>query len=231
MIAVIQCQGRKQPGAPRLRSAGGKPVYFVARPELLPVNDSVVYKRPDDPSDNGVPWRQILLDYNRDGRNPLRLYPAWRLYTDRVYTRLAERFGIESFYILSAGWGLIRADFLTPDYNITFSQSASGDKSFMRRRRTDRYEDFSMLPDGTQEGILFFGSKEYVPLFCALTKGVKAARTVFYNTAQPPAAPGCVLRRFSDAKRNTNWQFDCANVFLDGANDPDMPAFGDATSF
>jgi hypothetical protein len=38
--------------------------------------------------------------------------------------RLVEKFGIEKVFILSAGWGLIRADFLTPNYDITFSGSA-----------------------------------------------------------------------------------------------------------
>ncbi len=216
MIAVIQCQGRKQPGAGCLRSASGKPVYFVARPEILLPNDSIVYARPDDPSDYGMSWRHVLLDYNRDGQNPFRLYPAWRLYTARIYAQLAERLGFRNFYILSAGWGLIRANFLTPDYNITFSQSASGDKRFMRRRKSDRYDDFSMLPADTEEHVLFFGSKDYLPLFCLLTKEIKAPRTVFYNAAVAPEAPGCTLQKFSGAKRDTNWQFDCASAFLDG---------------
>jgi hypothetical protein len=115
MIVVIQCQGRKQPDAGRLKSADGKPVYFVARPELAPADDSLLYARPDDRSDRGMSWRQILLDYNRDTQNLFRLYPAGQLYTDGVYGRLAARFGSQNLFIPSAGWGLIRADFLTPD--------------------------------------------------------------------------------------------------------------------
>lgn len=220
MIVVIQCQGRKQPDAGTLKTASGLPVYFVARPDLAPPKSAFIYARPDDPSDYGPTWRQILLDYNRTAANPLHLYPAARLYTDGIDERLASRFGVQNLYILSAGWGLIRADFLTPAYNITFSQSARGDKSYARRSKSDRYQDFCMLSPDTTEDVLFFGSREYVPLFCSLTSRIKARRTVFYNTAQPPDAPGCGLRLFSEAKRNTNWQFDCANAYLDNVIDP-----------
>ena len=76
-----------------------------------------------------------------------------------------------------------------------------------------------MLPVDTTEEVLFFGSREYVPLFCTLTCAIKTRRTVFYASAQPPDAPGCVLKRFSGKKRDTNWQFDCANAYLDHAID------------
>jgi hypothetical protein len=46
-----------------------------------------------------------------------------------------------------------------------------------------------MLPDETEDEILFFGGKDYVALFCELTKDVKSRRTVFYSSAEPPAAP------------------------------------------
>lgn len=220
MIAVIQCQGRKQPDAGSLKSASGLKVYFVAHPERAPSDHSLIYARPDDPSDYGPTWRQVLLDYNRQPDNPLRLLPAARLYRDDIYGRLVKRFGMQNIFILSAGWGLIRADFLTPAYDITFSQSARGDDSYKRRRKSDHFADFCMLPADTAEDVVFFGSKEYAPLFCSLTNDSKATRTVFYNTAQPPAAPGCVMRRYSDARRNTNWQFDCANAFLDGTIAP-----------
>jgi len=66
------------------------------------------------------------------------------------------RFGVKNVYILSAGWGLICADFLTPAYDITFSPSAA---PYKRRRKTDRYEDFRMLPDKAEREIVFFGGQ------------------------------------------------------------------------
>jgi hypothetical protein len=83
----------------------------------------------DDRIQHLVRFYSILdvLEKNVGGaRNPLGLYPAYRLYENRVYGRLVEAFGVENIYILSAGWGLIRADFLTPYYDITFSHSAEG---------------------------------------------------------------------------------------------------------
>lgn len=216
MIVVIQCQGRKQPAAGHLKTAHGKPVSFVAQPAIAPSDATCLYARPDDSSDDGRSWRQVLLAYNSEVRNPFGLYPAYQLYMDDIYTRLANRFGVQNLYILSAGWGLIRADFLTPSYDITFSQTKKEQK-YKRRRESDHYDDFAMLPAATSESIVFFGSKAYVPSFCFLTKESRCEKTGFYNAGQAPEAPGCFLKKFEDAKRNTNWQYDCANAFLDGA--------------
>ncbi len=76
----------------------------------------------------------------------------------KVYGRLVVRLGLENVYVLSAGWGLIRADFLTPYYYITFSSRAD---TYKRRRKTDRYDDFRMLPDDAKNDIVFFGGKDY----------------------------------------------------------------------
>jgi hypothetical protein len=128
------------------------------------------------------------------------LYPAYRLYADDLYRRLANRFGVQNLYILSAGWALIRADFLTPYYDITFSQTRK-DQRYKRRRESDHYDDFAMLPAATDESIVFFGSKAYVASFCFLTKNSRCEKTVFYNTSQVPEAPGCMLKKFKDAKK------------------------------
>jgi hypothetical protein len=124
--------------------------------------------------------------------------------------RLADRFGLSKLYILSAGWGLIAADFLTPYYDITFSQSAD---SYKRRRKADHYDDFRMLPDDTEEEVLFFGGKDYLPLFCSLTRSVRTTKTAFYNSAQRPQVTDCALVRF-DTTTRTNWHYECANAFL-----------------
>jgi hypothetical protein len=77
----------------------------------------------------------------------------------------------------------------------------------------DDYRDLSMLPTDVDEPIIFFGGKNYVPLFCSLTRKVRGPRTVFYNSALPPIAPDCSLRRFVTATR-TNWQYECADRFI-----------------
>ncbi len=213
MIVVIQCAASKRPNAGHLVRANGRPVDFVADPQFAPPDPSRVYARPDDPSDAGTSWRNLLLKYNREPNgNPLGLYPAHQLYENKAYGRLADELGLQNVYILSAGWGLIRADFLTPYYNITFSPNADG---YKRRRKSDPYEDFCMLPTETKEDILFFGGKDYLPLFCSLTETVRGNRIVFYNSASAPQPNRCQVRRFETATR-TNWHYECANAFLDG---------------
>ena len=104
-------------------------MVFVADPAMAPPDTSVVYACPGDKSDGEKSWRQVLLDYNRnEPDNPLQLMSAWRLYSHAVYERLVTHCGVNNVYILSAGWGLISASFLTPDYDITFSSSADGYK-------------------------------------------------------------------------------------------------------
>jgi hypothetical protein len=214
MIVVIQCAASKRSDAGHLRSAGGKPIVFVADPQAAPADPAHLYARPDDPSGTGKSWRQVLLNYNKElDDNPIGLYPAWQLYENKAYGRLVDRLGIQKLYILSAGWGLIRADFLTPYYDITFSPSAEG---YKRRRKTDRYQDFRMLPDETADQILFFGGKDYLPLFCALTNRARGKKTVFYNSSRVPEVTGCTLNRFETTTR-TNWHYECANAFLEGA--------------
>jgi hypothetical protein len=196
-----------------MRTTDGRPVSFVAHPELAPSSDGDLYARPDDTSDAGDTWRDQLLAYNENPRhNPLRLLPAFELYENDIYRTLVARFGVENTYILSAGWGLIAASFLTPAYDITFITRA---EAHVRRRKRDLFGDFSMIPASNTDPIVCFASKDYVPLFAALTHSLQSDKLVFYNSAMPPAAPGCRLVRFNTTTR-TNWQYECVTAFLTG---------------
>jgi hypothetical protein len=212
MTIIIQCAATKRPDAGYLMSAAGRPVVFVADPESAPPDDAVLYARPDDTSPSGKSWRDVLLEYNKTaGDNALGLYPAYRLYQNRIYSQLVERFSQPNVYILSAGWGLIRADFLTPYYDITFSQSA---ERYKRRKKQDLYyRDFRMLPDVMGEEIIFFGGKDYIPLLCALTDNVTTPKTMFYNSERAPLADGWTAKRFETSTR-TNWHYECAAALL-----------------
>ena len=92
----------------------------------------------------------------------------------------------------AAGWGLISASFLTPNYDITFSMAKPAER-YKRRRKKDVCLDQRDLPNSTEEPIFFFGGKDYVPLFCKLTHGVRGRRTVFFNSEFAPDAPGCLV--------------------------------------
>src|SRR5258708_11210444 len=159
MKLVIQCAATKQPDG-FFRAGDGRSVKFVAHPELAPKPESESHwlARPDDPAPDGRTWRDLVVDYNATsaiGGNPLRLWPAHRLYSNAAYADLVARFGSASVLVLSAGWGLIRSDFLTPQYDITCSPTAD---PYKRRRRMDVYLDLRQL-GGTEEPILFLGGK------------------------------------------------------------------------
>jgi hypothetical protein len=213
VIVVIQCAGTKRKDAGFLKTKDDRPVSFVAHPEFAPPVADCVYARPDDASDAGGTWRDQLLAFNASpGNNPLGLLPAFELYENDIYRALVKQCGIENTYILSAGWGLIDAAFLTPAYDITFSSKAD---KIVRRLKRDTFCDLSLLPVNTTGQVVFFGSKEYVPLFAALTGVLKGDRIVFYNSVTPPSAPGCKLVRF-ETRTRTNWQYECAAAFLRG---------------
>lgn len=212
MIVVIQCAGSKQGDAPSLQTADGRSVCFVADPGSAP-DDGRLYARPDDVTESGETWRQRLVDYNAAApNNPLGLYRAYELYNRPLYQALARHIGTDKLYILSAGWGLIAADFLTPDYDITFSSNAPRHK---RRRKSDTYDDLCMLPEDIDEPVVFFGGKGYLPLFSRLTQHIAAPRVVFYRLAEEPKLPGVTLVRY-ETRTCRNWQYECAEAFIRG---------------
>ncbi len=216
MKIVIQCASGKQAGAGYVQTEDGKRVMFVAQPQFAPPFRHEIVARPDDQSDRQVSWRMLLQEYNKSpGNNPWNLRPAFMLYKNGIYRRLADRFGVERVYILSAGWGLIRADFLTPQYDITFSSRAEDYKRRARPAPTknDLFQDFQMLQDDADDSVMFFGGKDYLPLFCRLTENFRCRRKVFYNSATPPNARGCDLQRYK-GKPRTNWHYECAKALL-----------------
>lgn len=217
MIVVISCAGRKKPEAGYFRRKDGQRVKFVGNPEPAPEESGFVCARPDDPSDTAASWRKRLVEYNSDHSddNPFGLLPAGRLYANEVYARLERRYGLRGYYILSAGWGLIRADFLTPKYDITFSHQA---KEYQRRRPGEWWCDLNHLPAETTESVAFFGGKDYVPLFCRLTREVALPRIVWHRSAVAPEAPGCCLRE-CETKTRMNWHYECVRDFLNGKLD------------
>jgi hypothetical protein len=214
-IVVIQCAASKQPDAGYLQTGNGRKVMFVAQPDLAPENADYIYARPDGRADTGLSWRQESLGYDREpADNPLGLLPAWRLYENQAYGLLYRKYGPENLYILSAGWGLIRADFLTPNYDITFT-SVKKDAKHKQRYKRDKFKDFRMLPDDTNSPVIFFGGQKYVPQFCELTSRVQGPRHVFYNLVNPPDAPGCQLHRF-ETRIRINWHYEAARAYVEG---------------
>lgn len=214
MNIVIQCAATKR--GRFFRTLDEREVVFVAEPASAPRDDGRVYAHPDDRTDNGLTWRESLLRYNEASDNPLKLARAFELYENPIYRRLVTRFGVAKVFILSAGWGLINAAFFTPYYDITFSRNVlqKGEAHKLRGKKATSWHDLRQLRS-SDEPVVFFGGKDYVPLFCALTRSYLGKRIVFYNSEAPLAAPGCLLQRFPTTTR-TNWHYECANAFLNG---------------
>ena len=213
-VGVIQCASKKRFDAGHFVADDGRKVLFVADPALAPARQSLRFARPDDETPAGHTYRERLEQYNRANRtdNPWGLLPAWQLYVPGAYRALVNALGEGNVFILSAGWGLVSADYLLPDYDITFSSSAKGQHAYKRRRHSDRhYRDFSMLPQDTTKHVFFFGGKDYLALFCILTANVRQ-RTAFVNSSTMPRGMNCRTVRYETTTK-TNWHYECVNDF------------------
>lgn len=214
---VIQCAGRKSPKAGYFQTKDGQRVVFVACPETAPRQEGTLYARPDEVSDDGEhTWRERLLSYNAQPRsNVCDLLPAWRLYRPGEYRALVDVFSSLHVFILSAGWGLIRSDFLTPYYDITLSRPSDKAERYKWRRPSDHYEDFCHLTADDAEPIIFMGGKNYRPLFENLTSDTRTRKTIYYRSDTVQRRPGFTYERY-DSRRSTNWHYSCAKDLIAG---------------
>jgi hypothetical protein len=212
---LIQCAASKVPTAGFLKTQTGRRVKFVARPDEAP-KDEWFYAQPDDQSDvPGQTWRQELERYNQNSENPLGLLKAYSLYENDVYRELVATLGAENVFILSAGWGIVSADYLLPDYDITFALTKPKHGYKRRHPQDNKYHDFCHLRCDAPGTLVTFCSKGYLPLFRNLTTLLTVNKIVFYAAADPPQDSGWRKIHFQtrDFRR---WPYDCAREFLRG---------------
>jgi len=216
MKIVIQCAAGKNLHARHLIDSNGARIMFVAKPEFAPPAQGLRYARPDHTAADGKSWVEYLREYNeqynRHGNNPCQLTPAYQLYVNSSYKMLVDRYGADNIFILSAGWGLVNAGFLLPQYDITFSSSAG---SYKRRGKRGDYGDLCVLQSKDDDTLVFFGGKDYQPLFCKLTENYQGKRFAFYNSIGKPNMPGCELIKY-ETRTKTNWHYQCAKDFANG---------------
>ncbi len=217
MVVIIQCAATKQAYAGYIRDREGRKVCFVAQPDLAP-RDGTRWARPDDLADApSLTWRGQVERVNATQSNPFNLLEAWRLYMHPVYARLVRSFGVSNVRILSAGWGLVRADYLLPAYDITFSAQAD---AFKRRRKGDRYADFAHIDSNLRGPLVFVGGKDYLPLFEYLTRNSLLEKVVFRRcdpadvNASDEHRGDLVFRPFRTSAK-TNWHYACAEMLCD----------------
>ncbi len=214
MKVVIQCCATKEKYAGTF-TLNGQRIEFVAHPELCREAAHEILARPDDKiPPTPITWREHLLEYNQRRDNPNRLLRAVNLYSPEIYRRLVKYVGIENLFILSAGWGLIRADFLLPNYDITFSSQA---EAWKRRDKRDVFADFAQLTHADlsdAEDVYFFGGKDYLPLYYRLTRTLSAKKVIYYVSGNIPKDQE--YRYIPYRSAGTNWHYRCANDFVNG---------------
>lgn len=223
MKIVIQCAAKKQPDAGYFTTKHGNEVLFVAKPNSAPPRNGVTHAHPDSFDDDGVSWRDRLIEINeKPDVNGRKLLPAWKLYKNPAYGKLVQAFGHDNIFVLSAGWGLVPANYLLPDYDITFSQSA---EKYKRRGKKDNYKDFRGLMQDDPEPVIYLGGKDYINLFSDLTAGAEGKRIIVYNSSSVPTVPGCDTIKYETTTR-TNWHYQCANDIIAGCFLSDISDFG-----
>src|SRR5262249_16040670 len=136
-----------------------------------------------------------------------------------LYRDLADAFGWDNVFVLSAGWGLIRASFWTPDYNITFSTQAKKDRPWVWRNTNDRHRvwlDFTHLKDAQvsqDEPIHFFAGKNYRPLYYALMTTLPGKKIVHYK-GNLERRDGFQYAEYEGPEKNRTWHYRAAKEFL-----------------
>ena len=214
MRVVIQCAGDKRSWAGRMKTDDGRSLRFVAHPEEVAAEAGLAYARPDDVSENGETWRERVRAYNANPEgNPLELLPAYRLYSNRVYRDLASHIGTDRLFILSAGWGLIRAEFLTPSYDSTFRPDGMPGSW---RTSTDSFDDWSMVDGESSEPLVFLGGESYFPFFGKLTDHCRCKRVAYHRLKDPPRWDGVEVRRY-ETKTRTNWYYGAVKALIEGS--------------
>jgi len=210
MIIVISCSGSKNG---RNLVYNGREITFISDPD----KDKKNQFRPDDKIPNEQrTWREYIQ--NQENEKLLRSY---ELYKPSIYKSLYEKYKSDLF-ILSAGWGLISANFRIPKYDITFSKQAPKDS---QRRKDDLYNDFNQLKDiNPNEKIIFLGGSDYLKLFYNLTHNLPNEKVIFYKKKNIYAdAPFLkndksykLIKYITSA--STNWHYGCAKDLLNNEN-------------
>ena len=158
------------------------------------------------------------LTYNHKGLNQLNFYKAADLYSPSIYRLLVDTYGRDDIFILSAGWGLIKSDYLIPSYDITFSANSKIHDS-KKRKKKEQYNDFNYLSGLTNknDNIYFFGGLDYLHLYYNLTINIPERKVIYYISMNIPKIRGYEYIQYPNPKgRKQNWHYSCVKDFING---------------
>lgn len=228
MKVVIQCAGRKNPAA-----------TFTLHQRCL-----TFLAEPDPSLDQLSPWDKIpglesndWIDCIRDIGDPSAwekyvtagigisggggLSTSGNLYANNIYRQLMARLGNSNVYILSAGWGLTRADRGIPDYNVTFATDQNTPKAarITPKARSEKSSIEMCIPDDDKIH-LFLTPKyyEYWKLSFG-AQGNHAERQVLHwrkgQGLPDKNIPSEQVQWHDCGKMRTNWQYKAARQFIE----------------
>ena len=138
---------------------------------------------PDEQAEGEATWRRLVLAYNSSSsNNAFGLHKAYQLYQNPAYEALVNKFGSKEVFILSAGWGLVRSDFLLPTYDITFKGSRN--RPYLWRRKKTIGSTTSICYRKTlKTRLLIWGYRLFGP-FCQSHEAIWPARRSSYIIPQ-----------------------------------------------
>ena len=218
---VMICAKGKQVNSNIIHLNFNEPITFVAQPNgvntFLP-DENILHSK--------MTWR----DYVTKNQGPEIIpFKSYQLYIHGVYQNLFNFFG-DRLFILSAGWGLVKAEFRLPNYNITFSSSAKPEYKRVFNNLDPPFNDFNDLTynhnvglNSENEDIVFIGSPDYIPLFIKLTQNLKCRKIIYWKRMKPKPIPielpipnNTFLYRFYNTAKNRNWHYELAQKYADG---------------
>ena len=202
--------------------AGGKnDSFFTAYPNEKFVNNQLnnFEHHPDEIMNDGItPWREYL-NKNQSDANLKKAYELYKPKNTGIYTRMYNKY-LNRFFILSAGWGLVKSDFKLPNYDITFSTDKKSPKNTRRNQNMNMlpiYIDFNQLIVNINDDIIYVGGEKYLELFYKLTRNLPNRKIIYYNLKNNPKPLfGNYLYRRYFIKYSTNWHYELAEKIANG---------------
>jgi hypothetical protein len=223
MVVVIACSGPKI--GSNLINQNKQKIKFVSAPNQC-INyrsvEDILFFHPDDLIENNKSGRDLILEMQNDNSY---LTKAYELYKERldikdeIYVNLYNKFK-SNLYIISAGWGIIRADFKLPNYDITFKTGVSpcNYRSFQVL-----FNDFNHLKNiPVDEIIVFIGSPDYINFFYSMTKDIPNKKVIFWKKAETPTKFKNICNdknfyfKYYETKKRTGWYYELARKLING---------------
>ena len=148
------------------------------------------------------------------------LYMARLIKFRQIYSKLQTRY-LNEFYILSAGWGLVKSTTRLPKYNITFNENYDLDSQFLFNQFDMKNNDDIIF---ISSGNIKPGNKGYHILFNSIIKGLKNRVIVYYrpengSISSIPSGlikaykknPNVILRAWNGVADKRDWYYSLAN--------------------